>query len=93
MDELYSTKRRTRWDKIGDVSKSLILQGLGGHEQRLAFIPKGQGETKRMLLSRDVIKFNLYFRKISMAKIRWEAITVVWGRNGIIYNYLSFSSP
>lgn len=55
------------------------MQGLVGHEQKELL--------NTFFLSRRVIQFNLYFRKINVGKARWE-ITAVWGEKAVIYNYL-----
>lgn len=57
------------------------MQSFVGHEQKLAFIPKGKGNYSILFLSKEVTQFNLYFRKINVAKARWEIITVVWERS------------
>lgn len=67
------------------------MQGFARHQQKLAFIPKGR-EKLVIAFKQGGEKFNLYFRKISVAKTRQEAITVVWEETVVIYNYLSFSS-
>lgn len=45
------------------------MQGFAGHRQKLAFIPKCR-EKLVIAFKQGGEKFNLYFRKISVAKTR-----------------------